>query len=88
MPMGQFANTTNGKPATEEDVKSIFGDLDATKLLPILALRPTVADLEEALMWLGGDPDVFGAGPPLKGVASQVVTILTADEEDEPPRGT
>ena len=73
--------------ATAEDVASILGNLDATKMLPILKLRPTVADLEEASMYLGGDTDVFGSGPQLKGVASQIVTILTADEE-EPPRSS
>jgi hypothetical protein len=35
-------------------------------------------------MWLGGDPDLFGAAEPLKGIASQIVTILTASEEEEP----
>ena len=73
-------------PATHEKVKRILGDLDETKLLPIMALRPTVKDVEEAAVWLGGDPDVFGAGPPLKGIASQIVTILTANEEEEPSR--
>lgn len=74
-------------PVTHEDVKSILGSLDETKMLAILALRPKVADLEAASVWLGGEPDVFGAAEPLEGVASQIVTILTADEEQEPPRG-
>ena len=73
-------------PATHEEVKSILGDLDETRMLPIMALRPTVTDLEEAAVWLGGDLDIFGTGPPLKGIASQIVTILTANEEEEPPR--
>jgi len=72
--------------ATIEDMMAILGDIDATKMLPIMALRPTIADLEEASIWLGGDRDVFGAGQPLKGIASQIVTILTADEEEERPR--
>jgi hypothetical protein len=72
--------------ATTDDVARILGNLDAAKMLPIMALRPTIADVEEAFMWLGGDRDVFGPGPPLKGIASQIVTILTADEEEEPPR--
>ena len=33
-------------------------------------------------MWLSVDRDVFGAGRPLKGVASQIVTLLMADEEE------
>ncbi len=81
------AEDATGKRATQDDVKSILGDLDETKMLPIMALRPTIASLEEASLWLGGDVDVFGATPPLEGVASQIVTILTAgEEEEEAPR--
>ncbi len=72
--------------ATSDDVARILGNLDETKMLPILALRPTIADVEEASVWLGGDRDVFGPGEPLKGLASRIVTILTADEEEEPRR--
>ncbi len=84
--MQRAATASSRKAATHDDVKSILGDLDETKMLPILALRPTVADIEEVSIWLGGDADVFGAAEPLKGVAGQIVTILTADEGEEPPR--
>lgn len=74
--------------ATSDDVARILGNLDPTKMIPIMALRPTITDVEEASMWLGGDRDVFEPGRPLKGVASQIVTIVTADEEEErPPAG-
>jgi len=77
--------TASSKPATYDDV-SILGDLDETKLLPILALRPTLADVEEASIWLGGDADVFGASEQLSATASQIVTILTSDEDEEAMR--
>jgi hypothetical protein len=73
--------------ATSDDVARILGNLDEIKMLPIMALRPTIADVEEASIWLGGDRDVFGAGTQLKGVASRIVTILTADEEEPPRQG-
>lgn len=69
--------------ARADDVKRIFGDLDETKLLNILALRPTIGEVEEASLWLSGDTDVFGAGQPLKSVPGEIVAILTADEEEE-----
>jgi hypothetical protein len=72
--------------ASTDDVKRILGDLDRTKLLEIMSLRPTVLDVEEASMWLGGDPDVFGASQRLQRVAGDIVSILTADQEEEPPR--
>jgi hypothetical protein len=69
--------------ATHDDVTGVLGNLDPEQLLAIMSLRPTIADLEEASVWLAGDADVFGAGEPIKGVASDIVTILTANEDEE-----
>lgn len=69
--------------AAADDIRRVFGALDEAKLLDILALRPTISDVEEASLWLAGDSDVFG-GQPLKPVAGEIVAILTADEEEEP----
>ena len=46
--MQRPATASSRKAATHDDVKRILGNLDETKMLPILALRPTVADIEEA----------------------------------------
>jgi hypothetical protein len=73
--------------ATRDDIKDILGDLDPGKMVAIVDLRPTVAEVEAALLWLSGDADVYGAGEPLKGVAADIVTILTEGEnEEEAPR--
>jgi hypothetical protein len=73
----------NIAPATSEDIRGILGNIDGAKLLAILELRPTVANVEEASLWMAGDNDIFGAGKPVKGVASRIITILTEDEEEE-----
>ena len=70
--------------AAADDVRRILGPLDEAKLLDIMALRPTVVDVEEASLWLAGDPDVFGAGRTLQTAAGEIVAILTADDEEEP----
>jgi hypothetical protein len=70
-------------PAGSDDIRRILGDLDDAKVLDIVALRPTIQELEEASMWLAGDEDIFGAGQPLKGAAGEIAAILTADEEEE-----
>jgi hypothetical protein len=72
--------------ATHDDIKGVLGDIDPSQMLAIMSLRPTIADIEQASLWLEGDADVFGAGEPLKTVASDIVTILTENEEEEPPR--
>ncbi len=69
--------------ATFEDVKGVLGDMDDAKMVAILALRPTIVDIEEASMWLSGDRDIFGRGEPLKDVPGQIVALLTADEEED-----
>ena len=76
----------HGALATHKDIRDILGNLDDGKMVAILALKPTIVDLEEASMWLSGDADVFGPGRALKDVAARIVTILTADEEGDAPR--
>ena len=83
MAQSQTATETHPTPATSADVKGVLGDMDEARMLAILALEPTVADLELASMTLSGDNDVYGAGPPLKGAAGEIVALLTADEEEE-----
>jgi hypothetical protein len=73
--------------ATLDDIKAILGNLDPDKLLAIVELQPSTAELEEVTMWLSGDRDVFGTPEPLKGTVSEIVTILTADDEEEEQRG-
>lgn len=72
--------------ATQNDLKGVLGDIDLTKMLAIMSLRPTIADLEQASVWLEGDQDVFGAGESVQGVASEIIAILTENEEEELPR--
>ena len=69
--------------ATFDDVKGVLGDMEGAKMVAILALRPTIMDIEEASMWLAGDRDIFGPGEPLKDVPGQIVALLTADEEED-----
>jgi len=71
-----------GPLATADDIRRILGALDDAKLLDIVALQPTILDVEEASLWLAGDPDVFGAGRPLQAAAGEIVAVLTADEEE------
>ena len=82
------SNSGGTAPATHDDVKGILGDLDPAEMLAIMSLRPTIADIEEAAMWLAGDADLFGASEPVKGVASDIVTILTENEDEEPARAS
>jgi hypothetical protein len=70
--------------ATAESVRTILGQLDADVVAAILALRPSVRDVEEAAAALeGGGEALRKSGVTLSKVASEIADILAADEEEE-----
>jgi len=87
MPRKAHSSDEAHRPARREDFHRILGELDDPRIIAVLELNPTVADLEEAAMSLAGDDDVLAkGGHKASPVAGQVVEILAADEEEiEPP---
>ena len=74
-----------GQHATESDLHQILGDMDDSTAIVILALHPSVAQLEEARVWLNGGGDVLGKEHrPLDGVVAQIFDMLRAEEEEPP----
>ena len=72
--------------ASRVDVLHIMGPIDEAKIIEILALRPSFADLEQAAICAAGDGDVLArSGHPLSGIVADIVDLLAADEEDPPP---
>jgi hypothetical protein len=86
MPKPQSIAGIQGAAATHDDLLRIVGDIDEREALEILALNPTIAEIEEAAVWAVGDGDVLAkTGRPLTGIAAEIFEILTADEEEPPP---
>jgi hypothetical protein len=46
--------------------------------MAIMSLRPTIADIEAASLWLAGDADVFGASEPT--ICRKPMTRLRLDK--------
>ena len=83
MAKSQSLEKQSGAPATREDVQAVLGHIDEGKLIEILDLHPTVADLEQAVVASAGDNDILGkSGHPLSGVAAEIAEILARGEED------
>ena len=73
---------------THDIVLEMVGEIGNAKIAAILAVAPTLEDLEEAVAWAAGESDVMGAERlPLSGVAAQVYDILTVDENYNDERG-
>jgi hypothetical protein len=74
-----------GQPATasHDDLARILGEVDDAKIVEILALKPTLQELEEAAVWVTGDGDILAKyGHPLGGVVAAIVDIMISDEEE------
>lgn len=72
--------------ASREDLRRILGDLDDPRIMDILALQPSVADLEEAHVCLAGDSDVLAkGGHRVSGTAVRIAEILAEEEEEDIP---
>ena len=71
--------------ATATDVHQILGDMDDNTIVAIMALHPSIAQLEEARLWLNGAGDVLGREKrPLDGVVAQIFDMLALEDEEQP----
>jgi len=76
--------TSEGRIAAIEELRHILGDVDDAKAAEILALEPTVAELQTAVLWADGKEDIVATqGGSLSGKTAQIYEILIAGEEEE-----
>jgi hypothetical protein len=71
--------------ASRDDLRRVLRDLDDATALEVLALSPTVAELEQAAVRAAGEGSGLDrTGHPLTGTVAAIVAILA--REDEPDR--
>lgn len=75
---------TSRPRATHDDLIHALGNLEATKIADILALRPTVAEVEEAAVRLAGEEeDLAEDRRQAKGVVAEILNILAVEQEED-----
>ena len=85
MPKPNPEQPLHGVKATASDAHQILGDMDDSTLVAIMALHPSVPQLEEARLWLNGAGDVLSKEKrPLDGVVAQIFDMLAVEEEEQP----
>jgi hypothetical protein len=83
MPKPNSSDPAQGERATGKDLREILGDMDDTTALAILALHPSVAQIEEARIWLDGEGDILAKQQrPLDGIVVQIFDMLRVEEEE------
>jgi hypothetical protein len=84
--MEKIMNTQRANIISEDELRAAAGNVDDATVIEILNLQPTLAELEEAVVWASGDGDVLAkSGHPLTGKVAQIVELLTEDEDEPPP---
>lgn len=84
--MNKQSMNDGGRPAGSTDVRKILGDLDDARIAEILALKPSIADLDDVAVCMAGDHDVLAkSGHHVPVTAARIIELL-ADEEQEPDR--
>ncbi len=68
--------------ASSEDIRRIFRHLDDHTVASVLALRPTVAQLEEAATRSAGGSDIFADVRPEKGVVEAIIDLVGMENEE------
>jgi hypothetical protein len=74
------------RPAASNDIRKILGNLGDARIAEILALKPSLSDLDDVAVCMAGNHDVLAkSGHHIPVTAARIVELL-ADEEQEPGR--
>jgi hypothetical protein len=65
-----------------EDIRRLFRHADDHTVAAILALRPTLAQLEEAETRTTGTEDIFAALRPAEGVVARIIELVGMEEDE------
>src|SRR5690349_6082589 len=71
---------------TVDDVRAVLGPVDDSLVAEVLATGVSREELIEAYAWITNDEAPMNAGqPPASGRGAQLIEVLEAAVEDEPP---
>lgn len=70
--------------AARDDVKRLLGDMTDEDIIQILAIKPTVLELQEAAAWIEGTGDIIDrAGRPMTSRIAGILEIVDRNDDDE-----
>ncbi len=70
--------------ANSEDIRHLLGDLDQHAILDILALQPTVAQIEEAAVRIQGEDEVVARIRPASVTVAKIIELAGSLGLEEP----
>ena len=77
----------SARVAGSDDIRRLFRHIDDHTVAAVLALKPTVAQLEEAAARASGAGDIFAGLGPEHGVVARIIELVGELDELEEPEG-
>ena len=81
--MSNLKLDSQSPPATPFDIQRLLGNLEATTVSAILALTPTIAEVEKAALWAEGEGETLTVRHQPRGTVDAILNLITVDEDDE-----
>ena len=74
---------SNAAAATPQDVARLLGELDAATLAAIMALKPSLAEVEAAALWSVGEGESLPERHQPRRIVEAILDLIAVDEDEE-----
>lgn len=86
--MGSDKRKSREDRATSEEVMQAFSDIDEATVAAILALSPSVAEIEEAALWDSGEGETLTRRHQPRGTVAAILELVAREDDEAERRGT
>ena len=73
----------NTAAATSQDVRRLLGDQDLATLTAIMALSPSLAEVEAAALWAAGEGETLPERHQPRRIVEAILDLIAVDEDEE-----
>lgn len=81
-----MSEPSQGSPsATHSDVERLLGPMDTGTVMAIMALSPSLQDIEKAAVHVAGESEALPEHHQPHGKVLAIIELVTPDEEDDRP---
>ncbi len=74
---------SNSAAATPQDVERLLGELDAATLAAVMALSPTLAEVETAALWAAGEGETLPERHQPRRIVEAILDLIAVEEDEE-----
>jgi hypothetical protein len=74
---------SNAAAAAPQDVERLLGELDAATLAAIMALKPSLAEVEAAALWSVGEGESLPERHQPRRIVEAILDLVAVDEDED-----